>query len=176
MTSITRQACAFERMPTYFHRARHRYWHAPDRQSHLIQSCSQANASATRRFGGTGLRLTISQRLVGPIGGQITFESAVCKGPVISFDLDLSVARDIRAVQMAEIRPDIKGTRILTVDDNETNRKILTRQSEIGLMIPIALATPVEAMIFPTEKRFDVAILDMLCRIWTACSWECRSA
>ncbi len=134
---------------------------APDRQAHLFQSFTQADASTTRRFGGTGLGLAISQRLVGLMGGVITIESEAGKGAVFAFGLSLPVAPDIRAVQMAEIRPDMKGTRILIVDDNETNRKILSRQAEIWAMIPTAFATPAEALVALQDKRFDVAILDM---------------
>ena len=103
----------------------------PDRQINLFQSFTQADASTTRRFGGTGLGLAISQRLVGLMGGRISIDSEVGIGSTFSFALDLPVAPDIRAVQMSDIRPDLNNTRVLIVDDNATNRKILSRQAEI---------------------------------------------
>ncbi|MEO8242438.1 MAG: response regulator [bacterium] len=133
----------------------------PDRQAHLFQSFTQADASTTRRFGGTGLGLAISQRLIGLMGGQISIDSEAGKGSTFSFGLDLQVAPDIPVVQMADLRPDLKESRILIVDDNETNRKILSRQAEIWSMIPTAVASPAEAITVLNDKRFDVAILDM---------------
>ena len=134
---------------------------APDRQGHLFQSFTQADASTTRRFGGTGLGLAISQRLVGLMGGEITLESTVGKGSIFAFDLDLPVASDIRQVQLAVIHPDLRGMRILIVDDNETNRRILARQAEIWQMAPIMTASPREAIALLQEQRFDMAVLDI---------------
>ncbi len=133
----------------------------PDRQINLFQSFTLADASTTRHFGGTGLGLAISQRLVGLMGGRISIDSEVGIGSTFSFALDLPVAPDIRAVQMSDIRPDLNNTRVPIVDDNATNRKILSRQAEIWSMIPTAIATPAEAIRVLNDQRFDVAILDM---------------
>jgi signal transduction histidine kinase/CheY-like chemotaxis protein/HPt (histidine-containing phosphotransfer) domain-containing protein/HAMP domain-containing protein len=132
-----------------------------DRQPHLFQSFTQADASTTRRFGGTGLGLAISQRLVGLMGGDIQLESEPGKGSVFRFSILCPVAPGIRTLPITEARPDLEGSRVLIVDDNETNRKILCRQTEIWSMRPTALSRPADALKLIEDQRFDFAILDM---------------
>ena len=88
----------------------------------IFESFSQVDASTTRKYGGTGLGLTISTGLVAQMGGRIWVESEVDVGTTFQFTIKLPVAAG--TVLPAKLG-DIVGTRVLVVDDNQTNRHIL---------------------------------------------------
>jgi PAS domain S-box-containing protein len=87
---------------------------------------TQADASTTRKYGGTGLGLTISKRLVDMMGGKIWVESEVGRGTQFHFTVRLGVA-DTKPIVVGTIAPPeiLRGVRVLIVDDNKTNRRIL---------------------------------------------------
>jgi signal transduction histidine kinase/DNA-binding response OmpR family regulator/HPt (histidine-containing phosphotransfer) domain-containing protein/PAS domain-containing protein len=144
----------------------------PDRVDRLFQSFSQLDASTTRRYGGTGLGLAISRRLSEMMGGGMWVESELGAGSTFHFTLRATAAPAPARAYLDEIQPVLAGKRVLIVDDNATNRRILSRQVELWQMLPEATASPLEALEWmrqpalahagePGGGSFDVAILDM---------------
>ncbi len=99
---------------------------APDTLAVLFQPFTQADVSTTRHFGGTGLGLSIVSRLVELMAGQVGAESAPGKGSTFWFTLPLEA--DVTEPSAPAVRPGSPGLRVLVVDDNETNRRVLFEQ------------------------------------------------
>ena len=128
----------------------------------LFDSFTQVDASTTREYGGTGLGLAISKNLVELMGGRIWVESEVGVGTTFHFTVFAPRTNITRRVSLNEAKPDLKGRRLLIVDDNPTNRKILEMQSQEWDMQPVATDSPTEALQWIEDgKAFDIAILDM---------------
>jgi signal transduction histidine kinase/CheY-like chemotaxis protein/HPt (histidine-containing phosphotransfer) domain-containing protein len=133
-----------------------------DRMDRLFQSFSQIDPSVTRKYGGTGLGLAISRRLIELMGGQIWVESEVGEGSTFHFCLEAEAVDSHRADYLYEVQPSLSGRRLLIVDDNPTNRRILTLQATSWGMQPREAASPAEALRLIREGvAFDLAILDM---------------
>jgi signal transduction histidine kinase/CheY-like chemotaxis protein len=131
----------------------------PDRFDRLFQSFSQADASTTRRYGGTGLGLAICKRLCELMGGRIWAESAVGQGSTFHF----TIAAEAVAVAARARDGDrlLGGKRVLIVDDNQTNRRILKLQTERWGMHARDTASPLEALEWIRRgDPCDVALLD----------------
>ena len=97
-----------------------------DRQQAIFESFTQADGSSTRRFGGTGLGLTISRQIVDLMGGKIGVSSAPGRGS--TFSVELTLEKQALAAPDRPLPEHIRGERILVVDDNATNRRILRKQ------------------------------------------------
>jgi two-component system sensor histidine kinase/response regulator len=98
-----------------------------DVQSKVFRVFQQADASTTRRYGGSGLGLTISVELVKLMGGHIVLESTLGKGSTFSFEISLPAVED--DVKHPEVST-VSGQRALIIDDNATNRAILLEMLE----------------------------------------------
>ena len=98
----------------------------PEKQNVIFDPFTQADTSTTRRYGGTGLGLTISKRLVGMMGGQIWVHGNVARGTQFHFTARMGIA-DANKIEVGSIAPPeiLRGLRVLVVDDNRTNRRIL---------------------------------------------------
>jgi PAS domain S-box-containing protein len=135
----------------------------PDRMDRLFTSFSQVDASTTRRFGGTGLGLAISKRLVELMGGDISVESEQGSGSTFRILLPATAADVPAKIPLDEGLPHLAGKRILIVDDNATNREIVTRHAQSWGMEPVALELPKAALeLVAKGEPFDVAVLDMM--------------
>jgi GAF domain-containing protein/CheY-like chemotaxis protein len=133
-----------------------------DRLNRLFQSFSQVDASTSRKYGGTGLGLAISKRLVELMGGQMWVESQVQAGSTFHFTIQAEPAElDVRARFRGE-QPPLAGRRLLVVDDNATNRRIINLQTQDWGMITRETGSPAEALAWIERgDPFDLAILDM---------------
>ena len=136
-----------------------------DKQQLIFSSFTQADASTTREYGGTGLGLAISKQLVELMGGEIGVESKEGEGSEFWFTVRL--AKQLRTRQLDSLSAQMQGTRILVVDDNATNREVLTAQLqswgarvaavEDGSTALACLRKAVDA-----GDPFQVAVLDMM--------------
>jgi len=132
-----------------------------ERLSSLFQSFTQVDASTTRKYGGTGLGLAISKRLSEMMGGTMWVDSIAGAGSTFHFTVQTPPTTATTTPKLI-VPTQLRGKRVMIVDDNETNRRILTLQSENWGMRPVAYATPLEALTaIRSGERFDVAVLDM---------------
>ncbi|MGH2620005.1 MAG: PAS domain S-box protein [Anaerolineales bacterium] len=135
-----------------------------DQIGRLFQSFSQADASTARKHGGTGLGLAISKRLAELMGGRMWAESAPGVGSVFHFTAVTQAAElpQIARPNLAAEQPLLVGKRVLIVDDNETNRRILVAQTQSWGMTPLETGSPRQAVDWIRRgESFDLAILDM---------------
>ncbi len=128
-------------------------------QARLFQAFSQADASTTRRYGGTGLGLAVSSQLAGLMGGQLTVESEPGKGSCFTLHLDLPAT----TLPLAELPPQsviqLQG-RVLMVEDHPVNQKVLSHQlREMGLQFTVA-ASGTQALDLLSSDVFDLVLMD----------------
>ena len=133
----------------------------------LFQSFSQVDASIARRYGGTGLGLAISRRLAELMDGSLEADSSGVAGEGSTFHLVVRLPQATKGA-IASSRPprieaDISGRRVLIVDDNATNRRILVAQTARWGMVPRETGSPNEALGWLADgERFDIILSDLL--------------
>ncbi len=134
----------------------------PDRIAKLFRPFAQADASTARRFGGTGLGLAISHRLVALMGGEMWVESSHGKGSSFNFTLALLPATGDTPSTLDRKQPELADLRLLIVDDNPTNCRILSLQTSKWGMNTRAAQTGLQALEWLRRgETFDLALLDM---------------
>ena len=122
----------------------------------VFESFSQADTSTTRQYGGTGLGLTICRRLVGLMNGRIWVESELGKGSSFHVSVELERGQEVAASTFAGPMQHgvLRGTSVLVVDDNRTNRRILEGLLTNWGMKP-ALASDAESALVALEAARD---------------------
>jgi two-component system sensor histidine kinase/response regulator len=111
-----------------------------DKQDLIFEAFAQADGSTTREYGGTGLGLSISAQLVGLMGGRIAVESEPGRGSRFRFAVRFGAAPP-RAHALSRLPVQLRGLRVLVVDDNATNRRILEEVLTQWRMQPTAVAS-----------------------------------
>ena len=114
---------------------------APENRARIFSGFTQAEASTTRRFGGTGLGVVISQRFVSLMGGELALQSELGKGSCFYFSVTLPVAAesDDQERQRMRDRPDYASLQVLIIDDNPTAREVLEHMGlSLGWQVSLA--------------------------------------
>ncbi|MGD9151184.1 MAG: PAS domain S-box protein, partial [Desulfobacterales bacterium] len=134
-----------------------------EQAANLFQSFSQADTSTTRKYGGTGLGLAISKKLANMMDGEIWVESEPGQGSTFSFTAVLGLGREDVKKRFAP-SPNLRGMKVLVVDDNPTSRDILRDMLE-SLSFEVFLAATGQEAIAEVEKAdkdkpFEMVIMD----------------
>jgi signal transduction histidine kinase/DNA-binding response OmpR family regulator len=133
----------------------------------LFQSFSQVDASIARRYGGTGLGLAISRRLAELMDGSLTAESTGIPGEGSMFCLvarmPIAAPDAVTPIRSRRVEADLSGRRVLIVDDNATNRRILVAQTTKWGMVPRETGSPDEALRWlAAGEQPDIILSDLL--------------
>ena len=138
-----------------------------DKQQVIFEAFTQADTSTTRTFGGTGLGLTISTRLVQMMGGRIWVESEVGRGSTFHFTVQFGLQRPSLARRFPLLSAELVGLRVLVVDDNATNRRILNDVLRQWRMQPMLVDSGIAALAavqsaFDARDPFALILLDLM--------------
>ncbi|MGA2810181.1 MAG: response regulator [Candidatus Acidiferrum sp.] len=136
---------------------------APEKQKLIFDAFSQADGSTARQFGGTGLGLTISSRLVELMEGKIWVESNVAQGSQFHFTARFEAAKEVAETLPVAAPAYLAGRRVLVVDDNATNGRILQEMLRRYGMSPTLAASGAEALqlLSRTEEPFAIILTDL---------------
>ncbi len=140
---------------------------AKDKQDKIFSAFSQADNSTTRKYGGTGLGLTICKRLVEAMNGEIWVESEIGQGSTFHFTVRLKPSSEDELIREKKRRPvevmkfELPALHVLLVEDNEPNREVATMVMErAGHRVTVAV-DGFEALQKMTESDFDLILMDM---------------
>ena len=132
-----------------------------ERMDRLFKTFSQVDASTTRQYGGTGLGLAISKRIVEIMGGKIWVESTEGRGSSFFFEIEAPVAPAERKPFASGRVPALAGRRVLVVDDNATNCRVLCQQMIGWGIAPRAVASGQEALaVLGQSLSYDLVLVD----------------
>jgi signal transduction histidine kinase/HPt (histidine-containing phosphotransfer) domain-containing protein/BarA-like signal transduction histidine kinase len=132
-----------------------------DRQGRLFKSFQQVDASTTRHYGGTGLGLAISKRLAELLGGKIWVESDAGKGATFHFTISARAAATTAPPAWLASQPQLAGKRLLVIEDNATNQRIITHRGQQWGMTVEAVGTSQDALArLAQAEPFDAVIVD----------------
>jgi signal transduction histidine kinase/CheY-like chemotaxis protein len=131
---------------------------APEQISRLFKPFGQADATTTRKFGGTGLGLVISQQIIQRMGGSVEVTSVVGKGSTFTFSIVAFVVNG--RIAPTKVVPALQNKRMLIVDDNATSRRILSAEAETWGMTVETVDSGLAALEMLKTKPFDIALLD----------------
>lgn len=135
------------------------------KQNRIFDAFTQVDGSATRKYGGTGLGLTISSRLVYMMGGEISVESEEGVGSIFRFSARFGLASDAGVLPAPPDTSTLRNLPVLVVDDNGTNRRILCETLRYWQMIPTAVEGGLGALAAVKEaslsgNRFPFVLVD----------------
>jgi len=133
-----------------------------DKLSRLFKAFSQVDSSTTRKYGGTGLGLVISERLVHLMGGSISVESESAVGTTFTFIISTAISHTTIRQYVHFNTAGNEGKKVLVIDDNATNLMILKNQLEQWQLNPVLASTGKQALeILGASEHFDLVITDM---------------
>ncbi|HEY5407905.1 MAG TPA: two-component regulator propeller domain-containing protein [Ginsengibacter sp.] len=133
-----------------------------DKLHRLFTAFSQVDSSTTRKYGGTGLGLTISEKLVKLMEGEIRVESMAGQGSTFSFSIKTTIGKKILSPYTQYNMADLQNKKVLVVDDNMTNLAILKSQLELWKLIPIlADSAKVGLNILAEDNQIELVLTDM---------------
>jgi signal transduction histidine kinase/CheY-like chemotaxis protein len=133
-----------------------------DKMHKLFESFSQVDSSTTRKYGGTGLGLAISAKLIEKMNGRIWVESEVGIGTTFKFTIKLSTNHTIKTYKSVTYQNDLVGKRVLIIDDNQTNLRILKGHCESWGLHADVFESGMEGIAALSKKSYDIAVIDML--------------
>ena len=133
-----------------------------EKLSKLFKAFSQVDSSTTRNYGGTGLGLVICERLIELMGGKITVSSVYGQGSTFSFTILCNISQEDKKPCATINMTAAAGRKVLVIDDNATNRRILQLQLENWNLKPVTLPSGKEALgLLDHKSDFDLVITDM---------------
>ncbi len=133
-----------------------------EKLSKLFKAFSQVDSSTTRNYGGTGLGLVICERLVNLMGGNITVSSVPGEGSVFKFTVICKTSTEQESPSVTNNMYQLHGKKLLVIDDNVTNRRILQVQLESWGLKPVVVSSGKEAInLLNCVSDFELVITDM---------------
>jgi len=134
-----------------------------DKLDRLFKAFTQVDSSTTRQYGGTGLGLVISEKLVKLMGGEIGVESKVGEGSIFHFSILTKKSAQLQQPPVNYYMKEVENSKVLVVDDNATNCSILKAQLEQWKLKPVIANSGKQALYILSENNdFDLVITDML--------------